>query len=206
MITDYASLQTTVVDWVANQKVQGVVDECIQLAEARIRNDLLLRRIERAQHGQLSGAVIFLPPDCGAVQRLMFYIGTQEISVPYTDPQSMERLTASVGDPQAYTMMDQAIILYPTPSTARDYSLYYVPTVGPLTDANPTNWLLERSPNVYLLGACLEACLYLHETDRAGAYEGRYKQALDALQQASERQRMPSLTAMNARAFRTVRC
>lgn len=205
MITNYADLKVAIVRFVANQKVTEVVDTIIQLADARIRNDVVLRRIERAVHAQFDGAVIFLPDDCEAVQRLMYYIGEEEYSVPYSDPKSVERFTGSVGQPIAYTMLDQSIAIYPTPDAAYDYSLYYVPAVRPLSDEEPTNWLLERSPNVYLQAACLEAYQFLHDSEQAGKEEGRYRQSIDALAQSSERQRMPSLTAMRSRPFRTVR-
>jgi hypothetical protein len=205
VIDNYNDLLDAVPRWAANTKVVEVAAECIQLAEARIRNDLLIRRVERAAHGTFDGAVIFLPADCEAVQRLMYYVGEQEYSVPYSDPKSVEHLTSSVGDPVRYSMADQTLVLYPTPSIAREYSLYYIPYVADLSDTNQQNWLIDRSPNVYLTAACLEAALYLQDTNMAGMWEGRYKQALDSLYLASERQRMPSNTPLVARPFRAVK-
>ena len=205
MIETYTDLQNAIPEWIANEKVRTVAKDCIQLAEARIRNDILIRRMERAVHGTFDGAVIFLPEDCDAVQRLMYYRGEAEISIRFMDPKGAERYTGATGDPVGYTFADQALILYPTPATASAYTLYYVPTLADLSDAKTTNWLLDRSPNVYLNAACLEAALFLGDKELAGVWEGRYKQASDALFQASERQRMPSNTPMVARPFRTLR-
>lgn len=202
MIQTYQGLQNEVYNWIANEKIIAQVMTCIQLAEARIRNDLLIRRMERSVHGVFNGAVIFLPADCEAIQRLMYYIGDEERSVPYADPKSVERYTDHVGDPVAYTMVDQGVILYPTPSAAREYSLYYVPFIADLSADNPTNWVLDRAPNVYLFASCLEAAGFLQDEQLMGIFEGRYKQAMDSLYQASERQRMPSNTPLVARPYR----
>jgi len=199
VIEDYDDLQDEVVSWISNDKIISKVTTCIQLAEARVRNDVLIRRMERSKHGKFDGAVIFLPEDCEAIQRLMYYIGASEYSIPYADPQSVENYTSTVGDPVAYTMVDQAVILYPTPVTDRDYTLYYIPAIADLSPSNTSNWLLDRAPNVYLFAACLEAAGYLQDEGLMGVFEGRYKQAMDSLQQASERQRMPSNTPMVSR-------
>ena len=202
-IESYTDLQAEVVSWLSNDKIQSKVATCIQLAEARIRNDLLIRRMERSVHGVFNGAVIFLPTDCEAIQRLMYYVGEAEYSVPYADPKSVERYTDTVGDPVAYTMVDQAVILYPTPDTARDYTLYYVPFIADLSFTNTSSWVLGRAPNVYLFAACLEGAGFLQHEALMGVFEGRYKQAMESLYQASERQRMPSNTPLVARPYRT---
>ena len=202
MIETYADLQAELIDRIGNARINNKARVCIQLAEARIRNDLLIRRMERAEHGTFDGAVIFLPEDCEAIERLMYYIGDREFSIPYADPKSVERLTGTTGDPKGYTMADQAIILYPTPDAAREYSLYYIPYIADLSDSNTSNWLLDRSPNVYLLAACVEAAEYLQDDAAMARFEGRYGQAMEALFQASERQRMPSNTPLVARPYK----
>lgn len=203
MIETYADLQSEVTDWLSNSKIAGKVQTCIQLAEARIRNDILIRRMELPYHGTFDGAVIFLPEDCEAVQRLMFYDGSgKEVTVPYASVASVEQYTTTTGDPVGYTLTDQAIMLYPTPGVARQFTLYYIPYVADLSGSNNTNWLLDRSPNVYLFGACLEAAAYLQDKDLVALYESRYTQALDSLFRASERQRMPSNTPLIARPYK----
>jgi hypothetical protein len=204
VIETYADLQTELIDWMSNSKITAKAETCIQLAEARIRNDILIRRMELPRHGVFNGAVIFLPEDCEAVQRLMYYVGEREVSIPYVSVLSVEHLTSSVGDPIGYTLTDQAIMLYPTPVAARQYTLYYIPFVADLTPTNTTNWLLDRSPNVYLFASCLEAAGYLQDEQLEVKFEARYRQALDALFNASERQRMPSNTPLIARPYRAL--
>lgn len=203
MIESYSQLKDVASRWIANTKIVEEAGTCVQLAEARIRNDILIRRMELPYHGTFDGAVIFLPENCEAVQRLMYYIGEEEYSVPYASVSSVEHLTSKVGDPRAYTMLDQTLVLYPTPNEARSFSLYYVPFIADLSDTNPANWLLDRAPNVYLFATCLEMAGYLQDEAMMGIWEGRYKQALDAMYNASERQRMPSNTPLIARPFRT---
>ena len=204
MIETYDDLKASVIGRISNEKVAGVVAECIQLAESRMRNDLLIRRMERSEHGTFDGAVIFLPDDCEQIQRLMYYIGDKEFSVPFADPKSVERLTGTSGDPKAYTMKDQAIVLYPTPESAREYTLDYVPFIADLSDTNPSNWILDRAPDVYLWATCVEAANYLHDDMLEAKFNAKYTAARDALFSASERQRTPSNTPIVARPYRAV--
>ena len=204
MIETYADLQAELLDWISNSKIAAKTATCVQLAEARIRNDILIRRMELPHHGVFDGAVIFLPQDCESVQRLMYYVGGREVSIPYASVLSVEYLTSSPGNPRAYTLTDQAIMLYPTPAAAMQYTLYYVPFIADLSGSNETNWLLDRSPNVYLWASCLEAAGYLQDEQLEVKYEARYRQALDALFSASERQRMPSNTPLIARPYRNL--
>src|SRR5690606_14399080 len=103
-----------------------------------------------------------------------------------------------------YTMADQTLILYPTPSVAREYSLYYVPAIADLSDTNTSNWLLDRSPDVYLFAACVEAAGYMQDLQLMEFFLARYNSARDALFSASARQRMPSNTPLVARPYRAV--
>lgn len=204
MIETYSDLRSAISSWTNNTRSADHAKDYIQLAEARIRNDILIRRMELSVHGEFNGPAIFLPENCEAVERLMYYIGKREYSVPMGNTKSLESLTSSTGEPQGYAIHDQALILYPTPTVGRKYSLYYIPFIADLSDENTTNWLMDRAPNVYLQACLVEAFLHLQDFAAAQQWESRYTQSLDKMFNASERQRMPSNTPLNARPYKAV--
>jgi hypothetical protein len=56
----------------------------------------------------------------------------------------------------------------PTPSTSYSFKLVYSSTIrgNELSDSNPSNWLLDLAPDIYLYGALAEAEAYLQEDQR----------------------------------------
>lgn len=192
-------LKTKAQEWVHRTDLASQVDTMLELAEARIRNDLILKKIEKSVTGLIDGGVLQYPQDLEQAQRLIVYRAGREFTLRYAAPSEAESLTGRTGFPQAYAALDQAFILYPEPDGEYTYQLYYIPTVSALTSASTTNWLLERSPNVYLTALCREAAVFLQDADMARNYEELYGLALDGLKNASERLRLANSNPMTIR-------
>jgi len=56
-----------------------------------------------------------------------------------------------------------------------------------LSDESPSNWLLERAPDVYVYGSLLAAAGYLHDDSRVGLWQAAYGEAVSALNLASDK-------------------
>lgn len=199
---DYAGLKTSVSDWLQNNAVTAGVAQVIQMAEARLKNDTVLRSIELQLTGNLTQPIIFMPADLNVLQRVVVYRDATEHSVLYAAPGKAERQTNSVGFPQYYNLMDQALHLYPTPDAEYRYIIYYIPVILDLSDAAPTNWLLERAPNVYLFASLKAAAVYVKDGMAAQMYEQEYQTALAGLQSADDRTRFPISSPLTIKARR----
>jgi hypothetical protein len=62
-----------------------------------------------------------------------------------------------------------------------------VATLAKLSDANTSNWLLERHPDVYLYGALLQAAPYLRDDERVALWTPLYGQAIEDMILQNER-------------------
>lgn len=61
------------------------------------------------------------------------------------------------------------------------FDLVYLSRLVPLTDANPTNWLLDAAPDAYLDACLMRACIFLQDAAAAQGYGGTAGDSLDEL-------------------------
>jgi hypothetical protein len=104
-----------------------------------------------------------------------------------------------VGAPKFWTQQDQAIALYPTPDAQYRYSLYYIPTLAPLSVANATNWLLGKSPDVYLYAALMHFAMWAKDDAQANGFLSMYTSTLDAARNSANRYRLALASPMRQR-------
>lgn len=196
---DYTGLQSSVSDWLQNNAVSGNVVEIIQIAEGRMKNDIVARSIEKQLVGDTTQPVIFLPDDLNVLQRVVVYRDATEHSVLYAAPGGAERTTSETGFPQYYNLIDQSLILYPTPNAVYRYIIYYIPLLRTLDATNPTNWMIERAPNCYLYACLKEAANYVKDWESATAYEQSYQVSLAGILSADNRTRLPVSSPLTIR-------
>jgi hypothetical protein len=95
--------------------------------------------------------------------------------------------------PTHYSIVGRELELVPAPGPAPDSSalieMIYYGRIPPLTDAEPTNWLLRDSPDAYLYGALTHAAPYLEEDARVALWVGARDAAVTVLNDADKRSR-----------------
>lgn len=196
MISTYFDLKAAIVNWSHRQDLGSQVEEFIQLGEARIRNDLVLKPIETAVHGTLNGPIIQPPQDVEQLQKLILYFNGTERVVEYSSSKPLEQASAETGVPQFFVQQDQVLMLYPGPNDAYTYSLYYIPKLTPLSVSNPSNWLLAKSPDVYLYASLMHLAMWKKAASEAEGFIGMYEKCLAAARSSAERYRMATASPM----------
>ena len=76
----------------------------------------------------------------------------------------------------------------PAPASACELVLDYFATIPPLGEAQPSNWLLDLFPDLYLSGALVEAYLFLRDAEGAGAWDNRTEAKIREIEKAGRRQ------------------
>lgn len=84
------------------------------------------------------------------------------------------------------------------PKNASDIEIEYFSGIEPLTPDNQTNWLIQKSPNVYLNGALKHACIFIGNENRAAMFGQIFNGALEALK-SNERSAMYAYGAARVR-------
>lgn len=176
MISDYASLQTAIQNWLnksGDANLTARIPEFIQLAEARLQ-----RKIDdNSQH---------------ATATLTFANGTATLPVDF------EHLVEFDGDDISESAVIYDIIgtdIQTSPAITGDVSIVYTKSLPALSDANTTNWLLTRAPDIYLYASLLQAEFYGWNDERLPLIKTALDEALQELNVDGEQRRWgPSIS------------
>ena len=191
-ITSYATLQTTIADFLNRDDLDSVIPTFIQLAEAQMNREIRHYEMEaRVQGIQDQGdQYMQIPGDWLETIRLHLTAGgTSVVQLISLSGMSDKRAKAEdqAGTPSFYAHVDSQFELYPTPSEETSFELLYYQKITSLADDNTSNWLLETAPDIYLYGSLLHSAPYLAEDARIAVWAQLYSAAVQNLNNQSER-------------------
>jgi len=191
-ITSYATLQTTIADFLNRDDLTSVIPTFIQLAEAQMNRQIRHYEMESRASGQQTGGDQYMqvPSDWLETIRLILTgNGTSVVQLISLSGMADKRAKAEdlSGTPSFYSHVDGQFELYPTPSEDTDFELLYYQEIPALADDNTSNWLLEKAPDVYLYGSLLHSAPYLQEDARIAVWAQMYSAAVQNLNDQSER-------------------
>jgi|TARA_R110000824_G_scaffold71433_3_gene182777 hypothetical protein len=203
-ITNYSTLQTEIEanlhrSDISSATIQGFID----LAETRLREDLMVREMETAVDVTISAQTASLPTGYVGIRR--FYLNTSPtLLLTYLTPDVFWSTYASsqVSRPIAFTIEGENFVFGPTPDAtytgkALIYSLIALATTDPSA-------LLTSNPNLYLYAGTLEAAIFLDNDRLAEKYGLLYREALKSKKKSSRADRTGS-QALRARPISGVR-
>lgn len=163
-----------------------VMDDFIMLAEKRINEDLDARLQDvvatiPAVNG-LNGVLI--PADVAEIRSLSV-AGHGPLGYITPDQFNDEFANGTPGLTRFYTIIGPYIYLGPTPDANYSLTCAYRQHIPSLLDAaDGVNWLIRDQPNIYLAAVMCEALVYVQNETQIPTWEGKYKLAVDALNQA----------------------
>lgn len=159
---DYPALIAAIDDWMDRNDLSGVAPQMIALAEDEIRIELepLFQETSTTLVSASTGIAI-LPNDMKSPKRVLY----DGCTVPQRGLTAIDRMPEGSSRPWAYTVEQNAIRLWP----AGEYTVQvlYQPLLERLTDANPTNRVLDVFPSLYFYGAMTFAAGYVADDERA---------------------------------------
>jgi len=174
MITDYATLQTSVLAWINRTNDADAVSVCplwVQMAENELR--MAMSRM-MVRYGEVRDPAFSISseytnlPDGFIRARLLRLEGNTPRELEYMPPQAIERLTlltSGADKPKIYTIQGNQLRVIPAPDTTytATFTYYSLPS---LSVSNTTNWLLTAYPLIYLFAVIAYA--YDYYKDYAG--------------------------------------
>ena len=173
-LTTYTELKATISDFIARGDLTSVIPDFITLAEARLSRSVRAQEMQTSDTIALSSDVATLPADYQEWVSCR-YVGTvpaRTQDLAFVEPDSPEwrfRYRPN-GDPQMWTIMGNALEI--RPSGTGSVKLYYYKTLTSeaLSASNATNWLLDKSPDMYLYTSIAEFHLYMRDDARAAQF------------------------------------
>jgi hypothetical protein len=182
----YQSLREAVLSWIARPGdllVAPSVPDMITLFEREARRRLRVGDAEVRAVQTVSGtAAVALPADC----RELRLVTSGGFPLAYVTP--ME-LSGGAGQPRQYTLHGRELRLGPAPSGNVTVEILYQIGVPPLSDANPTNWLLTEHPDAYLYGALANAEAFIGHDERIQLWLAAREAAFASIEQADRKAR-----------------
>jgi len=195
-ITTYSELQQAVIDWVNNPEITQSVTTFITLAEAKLNRELRTRDMLIRAEAITTNEFVAVPSDFlenYSLELNMSNIGPQQ-ALAFIGPLEAKVLKANkiTGLARYYTMIDGSFEILPAPATNTDIILTYYQKIPALSGSQTTNWLLTKSPDLYLYSTLLEAAPYLKDTVNMQVWMAARQQIIDAVMLESERAMRPS--------------
>ena len=159
----------------------------VSLAEAFLFRELAIQSLELAVLVTPVNGVITLPADCASVGRVTTAYYGVDATLDYGNA---PRRWGTGGAPLSYTLEAGGLRLN---VSAPGYActLYYTPKLTPLSDANPTNWLLVNAPDLYLAASQLEGARFTQNAEQAAGLTASLPGMLDSVQRLTRRTGQP---------------
>lgn len=190
-LATYSELQAAVANWLArpgDPTLTPFIPDFIRLAEARIARNLRIRAMEQRATTEIESAFVALPERFLEMRHLQLH--TSPVTrLELVSPEQMDALGVGsrVGRPRWYCILGPEIRLAPAPDGPYTAEMTYWGQLAPLSVAQPSNWLLENAPDVYLYAALLEATAFIGHDERAPLWLAAYDRAVAALQASEDR-------------------
>ncbi len=185
-LATYAGLTAAVPAWLDNRQDLGArIPEFVALAEAKLNRRLRARR--QVTRVTLSPDAETWPlPDDFAAARTLRLLGGSKLIVEPVSAEAMAGLYAendSPGEPRAFAIEGQSLVLWPPPADVTDLRLTYWALIPPAATAD--NWVLAGHPDVYLYGTVAEGWSYLGNNEEATKWAGLFVAAIEEISAAA---------------------
>lgn len=191
-ITSYDTLKTAIADWNPHTDIPGKAAALIQLAEARMNQELRVRQMQATDTGTTTAdtAEINLPYDF--LELVDVRIVTSATYVLERRPLAdllARNLGLTSGLPCAFAISGAQLVLGPTPASEYDYTITYYQKIPALSDGQPSNWVIDDAPNLYLFASLCEAERFLLNSEGVAWWDSQYVAARNAVVQMDRRAR-----------------
>ena len=189
-ITTYDELKTAVADFLNRDDLSSAVPTFIALAESNMQRKIRHWRQEKRSTAELDTQYSAVPADFLEIIRFYITSGDTKPLELISQAELLDRKRRNLntsGSPSFYALTAGEFEVYPVPDGTYDVELYYYSRVPALSDAAPTNWLLEYFPDVLLYGALVHSAPYLKDDGRIQIWSALYQEAIDAINASSEK-------------------
>lgn len=164
-ITSYTELQQAISDYLARTDLGPFIPDFITMAENWLNygsasvDPLRVKEMEASTSLVPVAGVVTLPPDFLEWRRVSENSSTRR-TLNYITADEAERLypDGAAGLGEAFTIVGTSLNTYPLVSN--NVNLVYYQAIPALSTLTPSNWLLVKSPGVYLRASLMQAADY----------------------------------------------
>jgi hypothetical protein len=186
-ITNYATLQSAIADYLNRADLTAQIQTFIQFAEADLNTRLRSREMIVNATATSDGQFVALPPDWLEAINMMIVGGQSPLR--YITPDEADTIikAQTFTSTRFYSMTTGIIELVPPAVDDITIDMVYYGKIPALSTANTTNWLLTKAPDVYLYGALTHAAPFLMDDQRMPVFSQIYLARVQSLQDESQK-------------------
>jgi len=187
IISNYATLQSTIADYLNRADLTSQIQTFIQFVEADINTRLRTRDMIVRSTLTTDEQFTSLPADFLEAINLQVVDGKSPLRFITLDEADIVNARKNLTDVGFYSLMNGSIELVPPPAQEIDVEIVYYGKVPALSELNTTNWLLTKAPDVYLYGALAHAAPYLMDDPRVQVFGPVYLSRVESLNEESQK-------------------
>lgn len=191
-IASFAELKEAAANQFVTAEVLAHLPAAIRLVEANVNRNVRVRRMLQRSTAALQGRFVELPGDFLAAAGLQ--LNTSPVRrLEFRTAEALDALKpayAAAGTPVWYSVVGGEIEVLPAPDGEYEAELTYYRRLTPLSDEDPSNWLLASYPDVYFHGTLALAGPYVNDP-RTATWAAMYDAALQEMIVEDDRARFP---------------
>jgi hypothetical protein len=187
----YEDLQASIAAYLQRNNLTPQIPVFIALAEVRLKSTIQTMQAQMGTPWIIQPALgvskIDLPTDLASIAKVKY--GNHYLE--YVSPEYITGHNQHHGRHE-YTTLGSKMYLETYVDGQKLLYIEYFKTIPSLNDANPSNWLLEDFPSVYLYASLIEAAMYLMDDERLPLWSDALEQAIEKMKEADKIARYPS--------------
>jgi len=189
MIASYDDLCAQTADHLNRQDLTTTIPTFVQLAEAQFNRELRFRDMMIRANATSDAENVQLPDDW--LEHYSLQLDTSDGTfLDYISERESNQLKAISGNiggfVEFYTLIGNAIELIPAPGDNVNLKMVYYARIPSLSTLAPSNWLLVKSPDLYLYSTLLQAEPYLKNDQRLTLWAQLRTAIVEAMRLESE--------------------
>lgn len=172
----YANLKIAVGDWLNRADLSAVIPDFVAMAEAQLSRRLVMDGPVQQMMGRADAAIdsefTALPGDFLGLRALQ--LAGARVPLQFAEPEELVRLKtlypSQTGAPSRLAIAGTTLQVWPwvpgVEGSSYAAEMTYWKRIPALSEAAPSNWLLQLHPDAYLYGALLQSAPYLKDDAR----------------------------------------
>ena len=181
---DYATLQTTIANYLARSDLTATIPEFIRLAEDRLSRDLRIRQM-------LQIATTTIDSTNGTVEIPADFLAMKDIHVSSSNFFRNTRASTS-GLPTFYTALGSEFRFAPIGSATDTLQMLYYVKPPYMSSTVSSNLWLANTPDLLLYAALGEAEPFLMNDERIGTWATLYDRGVSSLSKSDDEGEFPA--------------
>lgn len=192
IITNYATLQTAIGDYLNRSDLSTFLPNFTQACENKLYKNLRIRAMENALSVVIAGGVAAVPTSPAFLELKYAYVNTTPVTkLQRVPPDQIYEMypNRSGGNVPKYIAVEATNFIFgPYPAAYTVQGIYYGRLTA-LSASNTTNWFTDNAPDLLLYGSLLEAEPFLLADERMVTWKAMYDIALKAVRDEELRQK-----------------